>query len=269
MELAPFSEHPDIIQIHLIPAVSRDSGIENCPYMGVEKDTCFQMEGYWGPDPEESYPGYCGTHEPELFRNAVRCHFPPGEIELKVMLLNTAIYGGRGDPVEQMAYTTHYFGGDFVDLAAHEIGHAMAGLADEYQDNKPFKGQKPLFKNIAWLQHIRASSVPWLHLAERRERDLQGNLKWTHPYRGKKTDDCVRDKEIPPNLEDKFGLFWGAMYIDDVDDAKCKGYAYGDPRGADYYRPQAHCKMRKLEADFCRVCAYEISQVILRAAGER
>lgn len=265
--MVPFRDLADRIQVHAIPAVSRQAGIDNYPDKGVRKDTCYDMTGFWdGGD----YAGFVGTPEPQRIWDAVACHFPLSQIELKVMLVNIPIYGGRGDYETRTAYAAMYADGGtegFVELAAHEIGHAIAGLADEYMGCEPVPGDKPAYPNVAGREEVEAGTVPWLPLARPDEKTATGGFMYYETLEDDPSLTCTTDPDaLAARFAGKLGLFWGAQYVDPGPDP-CQGGCspYGDPRGANWFRPMATCRMRNILDDFCRACAAEIAKAITAA----
>ncbi len=267
LAMEPYQSHADRIQIHAIPAVSRDTGVSNFPTRGVEKQTCYDVTGFWH---DEDYGGFVGTPQPHRIWDAVACSLGVDDVELKVMLVNIPVYGGRGDHDTGTAFVDMYPTGGpdgFVALAAHEMAHALVGLADEYVGCEPVTGVKPTFANVTTSAEIEAGRVPWIGLATPGEKGANGQLAIVDTPSDDPQTVCTNNPDLlSAEYEGKLGLFWGAAFID-AGEAQCGECSpYGDPRGKNYYRPMATCRMRNIFDDFCRVCAGEIEKSILAAS---
>ena len=130
LNMPPFSEVQDLINVHTVKTVSRHSGIDDVPVKGVRKDTCFDVSGFFdGAD----YIGYVGTHRPELIYAAADLAAPLEHVEVMLVVVNSPLDGGSAFPGSRLAFVTHWDTTTrFVNIAAHECAHVIAGLADEY-----------------------------------------------------------------------------------------------------------------------------------------
>jgi hypothetical protein len=247
------------LAVHVVRAVSRHSGIDNCPYPNVCKDTYFDVEGNWD---NAGYAGYPGTSSEATIFDAGALIAPPCRIRLYVMLVNTALYGGKADPRKRIAYASIVADDEtLANLVAHESAHTFARLGDEYIGCKPVPKHKP-YPNLATKGDIAADRVAWKSLAEPEELD-HGRFKAHHKC-GMELDKITGEPVLKPkSLQRMLGLFWGCMYVDPGPRPKGGCDPWTDRRGARYYRPEARCKMRKLAWPFCRPCRTHIVKVIL------
>lgn len=153
-----------------------------------------------------------------------------------LIIVNSAIRGGSGGNPG----VTTVGGGDWKDVAIHEIGHSAFGLADEYdywagcgvdaagtRDNHP--AGEPSEPNVT-LQTDR-TMIKW--------RDL---IDAATPVPTTQNADCTRcDNQANPFTGQVVGLYEGAHYYH-----------------CDAYRPTFFCKMRVTTDPFCQVCTREI-----------
>lgn len=153
-----------------------------------------------------------------------------------LIIVNSAIRGGSGGNPG----VTTVGGGDWRDVAIHEIGHSAFGLADEYdywagcgvdaagtRDNHP--NSEPTEPNVT-LQTDR-TMIKW--------RDL---IDASTPVPTTQNADCTRcDTQGNPFVGQVVGLYEGAHYYH-----------------CDAYRPTFFCKMRVTTDPFCQVCTREI-----------
>ena len=171
LNMPPFSEVQDLINVHTVKTVSRHSGIDDVPVKGVRKDTCFDVSGFFdGAD----YIGYVGTHRPELIYAAADLAAPLEHVEVMLVVVNSPLDGGSAFPGSRLAFVTHWdTTARFVNIAAHECAHVIAGLADEYINctlKQPCESQanqatEPLQWSCrrgrrSWRQSARAAARP-------------------------------------------------------------------------------------------------------------
>lgn len=159
------------------------------------------------------------------------------EWDQAIVIVNSSIYGGQGGTPG-----TTSLSGTWENIAIHEVGHSVFGLADEYEywagcnsgetdrDNHP--ACEPSQPNVTietdrdlvkWSDLIAAATaVPTTDNADCTVCDLQGN----------------------PVSADTVGLFEGAHYYH-----------------CDAFRPVFSCMMRDF-AEFCPVCTRRILDVL-------
>lgn len=143
-----------------------------------------------------------------------------------VVVVNTTEYGGSGGQVAVFSCDRAA-----ADVALHELGHTLFGLADEYSD--PVSGAGGPSEPNVTFKPDRAS--PTWGASDR------ARLKW----RNRLTPGLPFPTLLNPGGANPgpttgpagVGAFEGAKY---------------EPRGI--FRPSLDCKMRRVNADFCLVC---------------
>ena len=139
----PFLEHDAFLNYVLVYAYSRESGTDQCD-CGIVRDTAMST----------SFPlsnPTCGHSDNRCLYYGSNCdsdssaHILQAEMrapgfdhslgDRTIVLVNTSRYGGCG------GFRAVYSAGNpsASDIALHELGHSMGGLADEY-DGNPFCG---------------------------------------------------------------------------------------------------------------------------------
>jgi len=231
LAMAPFKKVASLINVHVVRAVSRDSGITKCPTGTGRKNTYFGVEGNWK---NAGYAGYLCTPYPERVYDAAELIAPIDQIELMIVIANCGGSGGSGFPDMKMVFLTE--DSREIDLAAHEAAR---------------------YENQVTEAQVQAGHVWWKLLAKRTE--LQGE-------RFKAVD--TPEKRVPPRHGKMLGLFWGCQNIDLPSGAKCDPNVdpWTDPRGRHFYRAMERCKMRDLREPFCRVCSAVLERTIKAAA---
>lgn len=154
-----------------------------------------------------------------------------------IVLVHSNLRGGSGGSV---AVTSHG-GADWREVAIHELGHSMFGLADEYpywagcaeagHDN--YAGAEPAEPNVT--ADTNRTTVKW--------RDL---ILAATPVPTMSNPDCTQcDNRASTVLAGTVGTFEGARYF------KCG-----------VHRPEHNCMMRNTNQPFCAVCRRAIRQTL-------
>ena len=118
----PFGAYADLFNVHVLFVPSAEEGADR-PDDGVFVDTAFDASFSWGGGPEHFL--YFDAYAAE---RAIRAVAPGTDIDMRFGAVNAERYGGGGG-----AYAVYAAGADDArGLALHELGHAFAGLADEY-----------------------------------------------------------------------------------------------------------------------------------------
>ncbi|QKW08409.1 hypothetical protein HUT18_20580 [Streptomyces sp. NA04227] len=116
----PWSQYRDSVNVWLVNVVSPESGVDNDPSEGIDRDTALDM-GF-----------FCGGTERLLCLNEAKAQSYAGQApgqDAIVAVGNTAKYGGAGYPsLATVAGANDQAG----QIAIHELGHSVGGLADEY-----------------------------------------------------------------------------------------------------------------------------------------
>lgn len=127
---APFSELKSLCNVHLVRAVSQESGADINQDEDI-RDTAFDATyGAYGID------RLLVIRRPEKLRQTVLQ--APGQ-DIVVVLVNDSRYGGSGSVLPAGKHSIPapvYAAGNpnGIRIALHELGHSLANLADEYVD---------------------------------------------------------------------------------------------------------------------------------------
>lgn len=117
---APWNKYKSFINVWLVNVISNESGVDNDPSLGVNRDTALDMY-LW-----------CNNIERLLCLNAAKAqqyaNQAPG-VDAIVAVGNTAKYGGAGYRDLSTVSGANVLSGQ---IALHELGHSVGGLADEY-----------------------------------------------------------------------------------------------------------------------------------------
>lgn len=152
------------------------------------------------------------------------------EFNLALVVVNSGLHGGSGGQVPVYSLSAHS-----VEIAMHEIGHSLFGLADEYafwaNPNVPEPDRE---------RHPRAEP-PQPNVTTRSD---VANMKWRDVLTPgfavptMRNPNCTQfDPRPSPVPSGTVGLFEGANNF------RCR-----------IFRPEFDCKMRTLGQPFCRVC---------------
>lgn len=167
----------------------------------------------------------------DLVRDTVHAALP--EYDAIIVLVNGTIRGGAGGSVAWLSTSS----GDWKQVAVHEMGHAVFGLADEYDyystDNEEghdnYTGGEPGEPNVT--AEPNPASVKWSGLV---------TAGPTSPTMS--NADCGNPNNAPsPVAAGIVGTFEGAQYFH-----------------CDIYRPEYACMMRSTGSNFCAVCRQTI-----------
>ena len=256
----PFKSRSRDINIRSVETPAEQSGV-NKPHHGVFRHTPLAVS-YSAFDSER----YALTFDNKTVRD-VASTVP---YEFMVILLNERTYGGGGI---YNLYTTVAADNKYSDyIMIHEMGHHMAGLADEYYTSSVSYEMPPITVepwetnvtalldkgNLKWNDLVAAGTpipTPW----NKEEFDAYG-------YKIQEERDSIRKNLLPETvMEDLF------MRQEKAEDAffateQYKG-AVGAFEGANYcqkgmYRSQLDCIMYTRHQVFCEVCRRNISAVI-------
>jgi len=256
----PFKSRSRDINIRSVETPAEQAGV-NKPHHGVFRHTPLSVS-YSAFDSER----YALTYENKTVRD-VASAVP---YEFMVILLNERTYGGGGI---YNLYTTVAADNKYSDyVMIHEMGHHMAGLADEYYTSSVSYEMPPITvepwetnvtalldkDNLKWKDLVAEGTpipTPW----NKEEFDAFG-------YKIQEERDSIRKNLLPETvMEDLF------VRQEKAEDAffaaeQYKG-AVGAFEGANYcqkgmYRSQLDCIMYTRHQVFCEVCRRNISMVI-------
>lgn len=146
------------------------------------------------------------------------------EYNFAIVIVNDTKYGGSGGSICASSSNEQSF-----EVLAHEIGHSLALLADEYD----YEGNQPPCSQQQDCSEANATV-----------RTARDQIKWK--------DWLEAGTPLPTPATNQYGnvvgLFEGARYT---------------PQGV--YRPELNCKMRDLGAEFCAVCTEQFVRSIWSA----
>ena len=118
----PFTRYQNYFSVHTVGVVSNESGVDNDPNQGVNKDTALDM-AFW-----------CGGTERLLCVNVSKAYSYANnapDVDQVIALANSSKYGGAGYTGSNLA-TSSGQNGSSSEVVVHELGHSFGNLADEY-----------------------------------------------------------------------------------------------------------------------------------------
>lgn len=213
--VTPLKQYAAFFNVKLVHVVSNENGADNGSY-GATRDTA--LGAYFNCDNIDRL--LCIDDG----KAAVAAAQDVPEYNFAIVIVNDPKYGGSGGPVCASSSNEQSF-----EVLAHEIGHSLARLADEYS----YEGnQAPCDPQ----QDCREANAT--------VRTSREQIKW-HDWIEQGTPLPTPATQAYANAT---GLFEGARYT---------------PMGV--YRPQQNCKMRDLGADYCSVCSEQFVRSIWTA----
>ncbi|MFP3968791.1 M64 family metallopeptidase, partial [Actinomadura fulvescens] len=159
MAIEPFRSHRTQFNVWQVNVASPQSGVDNDPY-GVNRNTAMDM-GF-----------YCGGIQRLLCVNETKAQqyaAQAPDVDQVLALGNSTTYGGAGGRVATASGGNAQSG----QVAIHELGHSIGGLADEYEGGNRYTGGEPREPNVSIYS---------------RETMRQYRLKW-HAWLGQATPD--------------------------------------------------------------------------------
>ncbi|MCX6233210.1 MAG: M64 family metallo-endopeptidase [Bacteroidetes bacterium] len=256
----PFKSRSSDINIRAVETPAMESGVTK-PHPGVFKRTPLSVQ-YGSFDSER----YALSYDNKTIRN-VASQVP---YEFMVIMMNERTYGGGGI---YNLYTTVSSDNKYAGyIMVHEMGHHLAGLADEYYTSSvayevPPVTVEPWETNITGL--FDKNNLKWKELVEK---GTHIPTPWNKEpfdqfgYQIQKERDSLRSAKVPENImedlfmrqyneEDQF--FSKEIYKDKVGAFEGAGYlAIG------LYRSQLDCIMFTRHMQFCKVCQKSITDVM-------
>ena len=260
MAQEPFKSKAKDINIRAIETPSEVSGVCK-PHQGVFKRSALSVQ-YGIFDSER----YALTFDNKTVRD-VASQVP---YDFMVILVNERTYGGGGI---YNLYSTVSADNKFADyILVHELGHHIAGLADEYYTSAvSYEAQD--IKLEPWETNITAmpdkDKLKWKDLVEK---GTPLPTPWNKEafdkfgYEIQKQRDSLRKARVPEEVMETLFMkqyrqeteyFSKDKYKDFVGAFEGAGYT---PKGL--YRPQLDCIMFTRHIGFCRVCQRSIISVM-------
>lgn len=260
MAQEPFLSKSTDINIRAIETPSEVSGIYK-PHPGVFKRTPLSLQ-YGAFDSER----YVLTFDNKTVRN-VASQVP---YDFMVILVNERTYGGGGI---YNLYATVSADNKFADyIMVHELGHHIAGLADEYYTSA-VSYEAPDIRLEPWETNITAlldpDNLKWKDMVEK---GTPIPTPWNKEpfdkfgYEIQKQRDSLRKAKVPEEVMETLFLnqykkeneyFSKDKYKDVVGVFEGAGYT---PRGL--YRSQLDCIMFTRHIHFCKVCQRSLVNVM-------
>ena len=260
LDAEPFKGRKDDINVWAVETPSQESGVTK-PHPGVFKRTALSTH-YSSFDSER----YVLSYDNKTIRNIASA----APYEFTVILVNEQTYGGGGI---YKLYTTLAVDNKFADyLMIHEMGHHMAGLADEYYSSSTAY-EAPSIEIEPWETNITAlldkNNLKWKDLVEdktpvptpwnKEEFDAYAYdvQKERTKLRAAKVEESVMEELFMRAHSKQDEFFATEEYKNKVGAFEGAGYnQYG------LYRSQLDCIMYTRHTTFCKVCQRSINNVI-------
>lgn len=148
----PFKSHRTQFNVWQVNVVSAQSGVDNDPTNGVSKSTALDMR-FW-----------CNNTERLLCVNQTKARqfaASVSDVDQVIALANSTKYGGAGGGVATASGGNAQAG----QIAIHELGHSIGGLADEYDygggDCYPYGEPRELNVSRSTAAQMRANQTKW------------------------------------------------------------------------------------------------------------
>jgi len=145
MSIEPFKSHRKQFNAWQVNVPSPQSGVDNDPSYGVSRNTALDM-GFW-----------CGNTERLLCVNETKANqyaAQAPDVDQVLALANSTKYGGAGGGVATASGGNASSG----QVAIHELGHSIGGLADEYDyGSGQYTGSEPREGNVSIYQRATMS----------------------------------------------------------------------------------------------------------------
>jgi len=137
----PLGRYAEAFTVHRVDVVSNESGVDNDPTNGINRDTALDMQ-YW-----------CSGIERLLcvsVSKAASFALNAPAVDQIIALANSNKYGGAGYTSSNLA-TSSGGNGSALEIVKHELGHSFGKLADEYTYGGPsqWPGGEPTSKNLS------------------------------------------------------------------------------------------------------------------------
>lgn len=137
----PFISYEPYFRFTQIEVVSNQSGVDNDPNPGINRDTALDMQ-YW-----------CSGTERLLCVNVGKAYNAAAgapDIDQVIAIANSSKYGGAGYPSSNLG-TAPGQNSSAVETAIHEMGHSLGDLADEYTYGGPttYSGSEPTAVDVS------------------------------------------------------------------------------------------------------------------------
>jgi hypothetical protein len=136
----PFATYKAYFNVWQVNVTSTESGVDNDPTKGVAKDTALDM-GFWCQGRDANTERLLCVNETKAKEFAALAP----QADQVIALGNTLKYGGAGGSVATASGANAQAG----QIAIHELGHSIGGLADEYDyPYLTYTGDEPKELNV-------------------------------------------------------------------------------------------------------------------------
>ncbi|MFD4642889.1 M64 family metallopeptidase [Lentzea sp. NPDC058436] len=119
----PFATYKQYFNVWQVNVVSPESGVDHDPTKGILKNTALDM-GFWCQGRDANTERLLCVNETKAKQFAAQAP----QADQVIALGNTTKYGGAGGSVATASGSNAQAG----QIAIHELGHSIGGLADEY-----------------------------------------------------------------------------------------------------------------------------------------
>lgn len=151
----PFTTYRNYFNVHRVDVISNESGVDNDPTEGIQRDTALDM-GF-----------FCGNIERLLCVNVNKAweqaQFAP-DADQVVAVANSTKYGGAGYSTSDVG-TYAGLNSVAVEIFIHELGHSLGDLADEYDyaDGTVYSGPEFSSANASIMSQdqMSGSNLKW------------------------------------------------------------------------------------------------------------
>lgn len=136
----PFASYKEYFNVWQVNVISNESGVDHDPTKGLLKDTALDM-GFWCQGRDANTERLLCVNETKAKEYAAQAP----QADQVIALGNTTKYGGAGGSVATASGSNAQAG----QIAIHELGHSIGGLADEYDyPYITYTGTEPREKNV-------------------------------------------------------------------------------------------------------------------------
>jgi hypothetical protein len=136
----PFASYKKYFNVWQVNVVSTESGVDNDPTLGINRVTAMDM-GFWCQGLDQNTERLLCVNESKARQYAALAP----QADQIIALGHTTKYGGAGGSVATAAGGNASAG----QIAVHELGHSIGGLADEYDyPYNQYTGEEPGEPNV-------------------------------------------------------------------------------------------------------------------------
>jgi hypothetical protein len=139
-KVEPFASYKDYFNVWQVNVISAESGVDHDPTKGLLRNTTLDM-GFWCQGRDANTERLLCVNETKAKEFAALAP----QADQVIALGNTTKYGGAGGSVATASGSNAQAG----QIAIHELGHSIGGLADEYDyPYTNYTGAEPKEPNV-------------------------------------------------------------------------------------------------------------------------